>query len=135
MALDRYTTLGRSGLRVSPLALGTMTFGDDWGWGADERNSRRMFDAYLAAGGNFIDTANLYTGGHSEVLVGKFVADAGVRDKVVIATKYSYNTAAGNPNADERSNLTSGWAGCLHLRPRRDTTDTSDSETAPSGAV
>ena len=99
MALDRYTTLGRSGLRVSPLALGTMTFGDDWGWGADERASRRMFDAYLASGGNFIDTANLYTGGHSEELVGKFVADAGVRDRVVIATKYSYNTEAGNPNA------------------------------------
>jgi aryl-alcohol dehydrogenase-like predicted oxidoreductase len=99
MALDRTTTLGRSGLRVSRLALGTMTFGEDWGWGADERASRRMFDAYLAAGGNFIDTANLYTQGHSEELVGKFVADSGTRERVVIATKYSYNTQPGNPNA------------------------------------
>jgi aryl-alcohol dehydrogenase-like predicted oxidoreductase len=98
MALDRYATLGRSGLRVSPLALGTMTFGEDWGWGADERASRRMFDAYLEAGGNFIDTADLYTGGHSEELVGKFIADAGVRDKVVLTTKYSYPARAGDPN-------------------------------------
>ena len=61
-----------SGLRVSPLALGTMTFGTTWGWGADERASRRMFDAYLAAGGNFIDTADLYTGGESEQLLHGF---------------------------------------------------------------
>jgi aryl-alcohol dehydrogenase-like predicted oxidoreductase len=99
MSLDRYYTLGRSGLRVSPLSLGTMTFGEDWGWGADERGSRRMFDSYLARGGNFIDTANGYTNGTSEMLVGKFVAEARVRDRVVIATKYSYNTEPGNPNA------------------------------------
>ncbi|MBL8839329.1 MAG: aldo/keto reductase [Alphaproteobacteria bacterium] len=99
MALDRYFTLGRSGLRVSPLALGTMTFGEDWGWGSDEKTSRRIFDAYLAAGGNFIDTADLYTGGHSEELVGKFVAETKSRDRVVIATKFSYNGEAGNPNA------------------------------------
>ncbi len=99
MKLDTYFTLGRSGLRVSRLALGTMTFGDNWGWGAAEDVSRGMFDRYLAAGGNFIDTADGYTDGHSETLVGKFVADAGVRDRVVITTKYSYNNEPGNPNA------------------------------------
>ncbi len=99
MALDRYYTLGRSGLRVSPLSLGTMTFGNDWGWGADEAASRRMFDRYLAAGGNFIDTADLYTNGHSEELIGRFVAAAKARDRVVIATKFSYGAEPGNPNA------------------------------------
>ncbi|MGH8146671.1 MAG: aldo/keto reductase [Rhodanobacteraceae bacterium] len=99
MSLDHYYTLGRSGLRISRLALGTMTFGDNWGWGANEDVSRGMFDRYLEAGGNFIDTADGYTGGHSEELVGKFVADAGVRDRVVIAAKYSYNNEPGNPNA------------------------------------
>ena len=99
MSLDQYYTLGRSGLRVSRLALGTMTFGDDWGWGAAEEVSRGMFDRYLEAGGNFIDTADGYTGGHSEELVGKFVRESGSRDRVVIATKYSYNNQPGNPNA------------------------------------
>ena len=59
--LNTYRLLGRSGLRVSPLALGAMTFGTDWGWGADERDARRIFDAYVDRGGNFIDTANVYT--------------------------------------------------------------------------
>src|SRR5690242_14050642 len=99
MSLDQYYTLGRSGLRVSRLALGTMTFGDDWSWGAAEAVSRGMFDRYLDAGGNFIDTADGYTGGHSEELVGKFVRESGSRDRVVIGTKYSYNNEAGNPNA------------------------------------
>jgi aryl-alcohol dehydrogenase-like predicted oxidoreductase len=99
MSLDQYYTLGRSGLRVSRLALGTMTFGADWGWGADERISRAMFDRYLAAGGNFIDTADGYTGGHSEELVGSFVRDSRSRDRVVLATKYAYNNQPGNPNA------------------------------------
>src|SRR3954463_11591915 len=67
-ALDRYELLGRSGLRVSPLALGAMTFGTEWGWGADERDARRIFDTYVARGGNFIDTANVYTGGTAEKL-------------------------------------------------------------------
>ncbi|WP_264293808.1 aldo/keto reductase [Diaphorobacter aerolatus] len=62
MSLSEYRTLGRSGLRVSPLALGTMTFGTDWGWGADEAEARRIFDLYVERGGNFIDTANFYTG-------------------------------------------------------------------------
>jgi aryl-alcohol dehydrogenase-like predicted oxidoreductase len=99
MALDQYYTLGRSGLRVSRLSLGTMTFGEDWGWGAAEDTARAMFDRYLAAGGNFIDTADLYTEGSSESMLGRFIADAGVRDHVVLATKFSYNAQAGNPNA------------------------------------
>ncbi|MET0255612.1 MAG: aldo/keto reductase [Luteibacter sp.] len=95
--LNDYITLGRSGLRVSPVSLGTMTFGDDWGWGAAEAESRRMLDIYMERGGNFIDTANFYTGGTSETLLGKFLA--GRRENAVVATKYSLNTEPGNPNA------------------------------------
>lgn len=94
-----YFTLGHTGLRISRLALGAMTFGTDWGWGTDEAGARQLFDRYLAWGGNLIDTADLYTGGNSERWVGKFVADAGVRDRVVIATKFSFNGTPGNPNA------------------------------------
>ena len=99
MGLNKYTTLGRSGLRVSPLCLGTMTFGADWGWGAEESISRDMFNRYVDAAGNFIDTADGYTGGHSEELVGKFVAERKLRDRVVIATKFTFNGDPGNPNA------------------------------------
>ncbi len=97
-----YRLLGRSGLRVSELCLGTMTFGEDWGWGASKAEAHQIYDAYRAAGGNFIDTANIYTGGTSEMFVGEFIA--GHREEVVIATKYS-NTASGftgtnrDPNA------------------------------------
>src|SRR3546814_20535111 len=66
LSLDTYRLLGRSGLRVSPMALGTMTFGTDWGWGADEAEARRIFDAYVDSGGNFIDNANRYTDGTSD---------------------------------------------------------------------
>jgi len=97
LALDRYRLLGRSGLRVSPLALGAMTFGTDWGWGADPAESRRVFDAYVARGGNFIDTANQYTAGTSERLVGEFAAEQ--RDRLVIATKYTLATRPGDPNS------------------------------------
>ena len=86
-SLDTYRLLGRSGLRVSPMALGTMTFGTDWGWGADDAESRKLFDAYVERGGNFIDTANNYTNGTSERLVGQFARDH--RDRLVIATKYT----------------------------------------------
>jgi aryl-alcohol dehydrogenase-like predicted oxidoreductase len=105
MQLDDYITLGRSGLRISPLSLGTMTFGTDWGWGADETEARRIFDLYTERGGNFIDTANVYTGGSSERLLGKFMA--GRRESVVLATKYSCNMQPGNPNAggNHRRNL------------------------------
>ena len=69
----RYKLLGRSGLRVSEICLGTMTFGEDWGWGASKDESRRILDTYLDAGGNFVDTANLYTNGTSESFLGEFV--------------------------------------------------------------
>jgi aryl-alcohol dehydrogenase-like predicted oxidoreductase len=93
----RYKLLGKSGLRVSELCLGTMTFGEDWGWGSTREESRKIYDAFLEAGGNFIDTANVYTNGTSERLLGEFMS--GHRDRVVLATKYS-NAAPGNdPNA------------------------------------
>ncbi len=69
----RYRLLGKSGLRVSELCLGTMTFGDDWGWGSSKDESRKVLDAFLEAGGNFIDTANIYTNGTSETLLGEFL--------------------------------------------------------------
>ena len=70
----RYLLLGRSGLRVSEICLGTMTFGEDWGWGASREASRAMFDAFAAAGGNFIDTSSNYTNGTAERFVGEFIA-------------------------------------------------------------
>jgi aryl-alcohol dehydrogenase-like predicted oxidoreductase len=97
LSLQSYRLLGRSGLRVSPLSLGTMTFGSDWGWGADEDESRRLFDTYVDRGGNFIDTASMYTNGSSERLLGKFVAQR--REQLVIATKYTMNRQPGDPNA------------------------------------
>ena len=96
-SLDTYRLLGRSGLRVSPLALGAMTFGTDWGWGSDHDEARRIFDTYLDRGGNFIDTANQYTNGTSEQFVGQFAA--GRRDQLVIATKYTLTTRPGDPNS------------------------------------
>ncbi|MFD1555500.1 aldo/keto reductase [Paraburkholderia silviterrae] len=115
MKLDTYTLLGRSGLRVSPIALGTMTFGTEWGWGADEASARRLFDLYVDAGGNFIDTADLYTEGTSETWVGRFAAARGLREQLVIATKYSYNAQTGNPNAggNHRKNLLRALEGSL----------------------
>ena len=83
----RYRLLGSSGLRVSELCLGTMTFGEDWGWGASKEESRKMFDAFVAAGGNYIDTSSNYTNGTSETFVGEFVASD--RDAFVVATKYT----------------------------------------------
>jgi aryl-alcohol dehydrogenase-like predicted oxidoreductase len=96
-SLDTYRMLGRSGLRVSPLALGTLTFGADWGWGSERDEARQVFDAYLDRGGNFIDTANQYTNGTSERLVGEFAN--GLRDRLVIATKYTLSTRPGDPNS------------------------------------
>lgn len=111
----QYFTLGNTGLKVSRLALGTMTFGDDWGWGSDATNARQIFDAYLEAGGNFIDTADLYTNGNSERMLGQFIADAKVRDKAVIATKFSYNVQSGNPNSggNGRKNILRAVEGSL----------------------
>ena len=104
---QEYCLLGRTGLRVSRLALGTMTFGEQWGFGCDEATARTLFDRYLEAGGNFIDTADAYTGGTSERWLGRCIADAGVRDHVVLATKYSFTDRLGNPNAggNHRKNL------------------------------
>ena len=101
----RYKLLGRSGLRVSELCLGTMTFGPEWGWGADREESRRIFDAYAEAGGNFIDTANRYTEGTSERYVGEFVASD--RDHFVVATKYTLFDRHGDPNfsGNHRKNM------------------------------
>lgn len=103
MALNRYITLGRSGLRVSPLCLGTMTFGLDWGWGSSPEEARAILDAYTGAGGNFIDTANIYTKGHSEKIIGEHLAPTGAsaikRDRLVIATKFYGNLYPGDPNA------------------------------------
>lgn len=99
MHLNEYNTLGRSGLRVSPLCLGTMTFGTEWGWGAEENVSRSLFDRYLETGGNFIDTADGYTNGKSEEMVGKFIAERRLRDRVVLATKFTFCAEPGNPNA------------------------------------
>lgn len=99
MALDHYVTLGKSGLRVSPLCLGAMTFGEEWGWGATAEESEAIVARFLDAGGNFIDTANGYTLGHSEVIIGDFLARTPRRrERVVIATKFFTNMFPGDPN-------------------------------------
>jgi len=95
--LDQYRLLGRSGLRVSPLSLGTMTFGSDWGWGADDAEARRIFDAYVDRGGNFIDTSVNYTNGASERILGSFVKDQ--RDRLVLATKFTMARDPSNINS------------------------------------
>lgn len=103
----RYKLLGNSGLRVSELSLGTMTFGEDWGpYGASKEQSRKVFEAYVEAGGNFIDTANIYLNGTSEKFVGEFIAPR--REEMVLSTKYSLNFLnPTNPNAGgaHRKNL------------------------------
>jgi aryl-alcohol dehydrogenase-like predicted oxidoreductase len=100
MPLDHYVTLGRSGLCVSPFCLGAMTFGDDWGWGASVAESKAMIDRYLDAGGNFIDTANMYTKGHSETILGEHLGSVpSKRRRMVIATKFFGNLFPGDPNA------------------------------------
>ena len=99
MSLDHYVTLGRSGLRVSPLCLGAMTFGDDLGWGSSVEESQEIVDRFIAAGGNFIDTANGYTVGHSEKIIGDHIGrHPSKRDRLVIATKFSTNLHQGDPN-------------------------------------
>ena len=97
--LDHYVTLGRSGLKVSPMCLGAMTFGEEWKFGAEEKVSRNLIDCYLDKGGNFIDTANSYTNGHSEEIIGRhFGQDRARRDRIVIATKFTSNLHPGDPN-------------------------------------
>ncbi len=99
MALNHYVTLGRSGLRVSPFCLGAMTFGDDWGFGSSVEDSVKILDAYVDMGGNFIDTANIYTKGHSEKIIGDHIGKhPAKRDRLVIATKFLSNMYPGDPN-------------------------------------
>src|ERR1700692_1967292 len=99
MPLDHYVTLGRSGLRVSPLCLGAMTFGEDLGWGSSVDESQRIIDRFVELGGNFIDTANFYTKGHSEQIIGDHVGRHHARrDRLAIATKFSGNLYPGDPN-------------------------------------
>jgi aryl-alcohol dehydrogenase-like predicted oxidoreductase len=93
----RYKLFGTSGLRVSELCLGCMTFGEAWGYGVDRAESRRLFEIFTDAGGNFLDTANLYTGGQSEAFLGEFIAKD--RERFVVATKYGLSTRADHPNA------------------------------------
>jgi aryl-alcohol dehydrogenase-like predicted oxidoreductase len=99
MPLDHYVTLGRSGLRVSPFCLGCMTFGDDWGWGASVEESKVMLDRFTGAGGNFLDTANVYTWGHSEKIIGDHIGrHPARRERMVIATKFFGALYPGDPN-------------------------------------
>jgi aryl-alcohol dehydrogenase-like predicted oxidoreductase len=109
----RYKLLGKSGLRVSELCLGTMTFGDDWGWGAPKAESSKIFEAFATAGGNFIDTANNYTNGTSEKFVGEFIRSD--RDHFVIATKYTLTERRTDPNfgGNHRKNLRRSVEGSL----------------------
>jgi aryl-alcohol dehydrogenase-like predicted oxidoreductase len=101
----KYRLLGNSGLRVSEAALGTMTFGDDWGWGSAKDEARKVYDAFREAGGNFIDTANFYTNGTSESFLGEFME--GHRQSVVLATKYTMSAPGTDPNAagNQRKNM------------------------------
>ena len=109
----RYVLFGRSGLRVSELCLGAMTFGPDWGWGADREESRRMFEAFAEAGGNFLDTANHYTGGTSERYLGEFIRSE--RHRYVLATKYSLSPRPEDPNAggNHRKSMVQALEGSL----------------------
>jgi aryl-alcohol dehydrogenase-like predicted oxidoreductase len=101
----KYRLLGKTGLRVSEICLGAMTFGEDWGWGASEEESGTMYRLFREAGGNFIDTANLYTNGTSEEITGRLIRSE--RQEIVLATKYSFSTKPGDPNAggNHRKNM------------------------------
>ncbi|MDX6230709.1 MAG: hypothetical protein QOI76_4099, partial [Frankiales bacterium] len=93
----RYRLLGMTGVRISEVALGTMTFGDDWGWGASSEVCARMLDLFADAGGNVIDTADVYTNGTSETILGELLK--GRRDRFVLATKFTNQTDPGDPNS------------------------------------
>jgi aryl-alcohol dehydrogenase-like predicted oxidoreductase len=113
--LAEYGLLGRTGLRVSPLCLGTMTFGTEWGFGSDAETARAILMRYIEAGGNFLDTADMYTNGHSEEMLGRFIKDGNLRDEVVLATKYTFSAKPGDPNAggNGRKNLHRALEGSL----------------------
>ncbi|WP_210521053.1 aldo/keto reductase [Hymenobacter terricola] len=114
MSLTNFRTLGRSGLVVSPQALGTMTFGTPR-WGSPDDVSEAVFNTYVDAGGNFVDTADVYAAGRSEELVGGYIADRALRDKLVLATKFTFNASPGNPNAggNGRKNMHRALEGSL----------------------
>lgn len=111
LTMNSFRTLGRTGLKVTPLAFGAMTFG----WGADRAASRKLFDTYRAAGGNFVDTADMYSNGVSEEWVGDFIQETKSRDELVVATKFSFNAQPGNPNAggNGRKNILRAIEGSL----------------------
>ncbi|RYE74054.1 MAG: aldo/keto reductase, partial [Hyphomicrobiales bacterium] len=94
MSMNTYRTLGRSGLVVSPLSLGTMTFGAGR-WGMEQADAETVFDAYVVAGGNLVDTADVYAGGRSEEMLGSMIADRGLRDSLVVATKSGFSAGRG----------------------------------------
>ena len=105
MSLQSFRILGKSGLKVSPLCLGGMTFGEDWGWGASVGESTRMINKYVENGGNFIDTANIYTNNHSEKIIGDVVGkNSALRTQTVIGTKFANNAFPGNPNTGGTGN-------------------------------
>ncbi|MDB6063464.1 MAG: mocA [Verrucomicrobiaceae bacterium] len=111
MPLNHYVTLGRSGLRVSPICLGTMTFGEELGWGSTVADSERILDRYMDQGGNFIDTANFYTHGHSEKIIGDHLGkNRAKRHSAVIATKFFANMRVGDPNAGGAGRKNIYWA-------------------------
>src|SRR5258708_13961031 len=92
----KYYLLGKSGLRVSELALGAMSFGTEWGWGIEINEARKMLDLYIDNGGNFVDTANVYTNGSSEKMLGESLGEK--RQQIVLSTKYTMNTHPGDVN-------------------------------------
>lgn len=104
-ALDDYRLMGRSGLRVSPLSLGTMTFRNDSGWGSTDEEARRILDIYVERGGNFVDTANFYGRGGSETITGALIKPR--RDRIVLSSKYSLSMHPGDPNGsgNHRKNM------------------------------
>lgn len=114
MLLTDFRTLGRSGLVVSPLTLGTMTFGATR-WGSTDEVSKAIFNGYVDAGGNFIDTANVYSGGRSEEMTGSYIAERNLRDKLVLATKFGFNAGGGSPHAggNGRKNIYQALDGSL----------------------
>jgi aryl-alcohol dehydrogenase-like predicted oxidoreductase len=113
--LKNYTTLGRSGLRVNPLCLGTMTFGTGWGWGVEENIARDVFHRYIEVGGNFIDTADGYAASQSEAILGRLIAEDKQRDRLVLATKFTFNADPANANAggNGRKNIYRALEGSL----------------------
>src|SRR3982074_3285270 len=113
----RYKLMGKSGVRISEVALGTMTFGDDWGWGASPDVSARMLNLFADGGGNVIDTADVYTNGTSETILGELLK--GRRDRFVLATKFTNQTDPADPNSsgDHRKKVVSSIEASLARLP------------------